>query len=226
MEYPYSNPLFINDSVFVAYGGETGTSTQAQRNASYLIAEKQMTAHLGTFLLPTQVTGTYYYPANHTPLVLDYGYVRSIDDITIHTVDFNNSCKVTDYDGSSVIRNAKNGYIDIAYALSVCSCGVHILPPYNVTVVYTAGLYSGTAQQADMLLALTIAAQINLNEIDWHTQSNEGAHDIGVQAFSNNGYSETRVKLGANAFGNSAAATKIGNLVKHLRSKPVLAFHR
>jgi len=77
-----------------------------------------------------------------------------------------------------------------------------------------------------MLMALTIAAQINLNEMDV-SLSNEGTADIGIESFSNQQYTEKRVKsgLGSTAFGNSPMANRAARLVRKYRSKPSIGFH-
>lgn len=222
-EYPFSTPQIMSDTVFIAYGGETGTSTSAQRQAAYFIAEKQMTEHIDTLLLPTTVTGTWFHPTNSGPLVTDYGYVTDIYSVSVNTTDLVD-CTLTANSACAIIRNDKYGYLDLVYILSQCNCSL-VGIPYSVSVVYQAGMPTGTSMRPDMLLALTMAAQINLNEIDNHTLHNEGAFDVGVQQFNSQGYSEQRVKLGHNAFGSSAAAQKIANLVKSYICRPALRFH-
>lgn len=144
MEYPYNAPIILTDNIFVAYGGETGTTNATQRAASYWLAEKQMTQYLSAFLLPTVYTGTYYYDANHAPVRLDFGYILQIYDVTFQAVNFWANCAVIDYVGSDAVRNAKYGLIDVAYAATRCPCMTGWLPPYRVRVSYLSGLTSGT----------------------------------------------------------------------------------
>lgn len=223
-EYPFSTAQILSDTVFINYGGETGTSTVGQRNAAYFIAEKQMSEHIGTLLIPTTVTGTWFAPTNMHPLVTDYGHVSDIKSVFVNSTTLID-CTLTPNDACALIRSDGYGYLDIIYILSMCNCSNLLGVPYSVSVAYTAGLQTGTSMNPDMLLALTMAAQINLNEMDSHTLHNEGAYDIGVQQFSSQGYSEQRVKLGHNAFGSSAAAQKIANLVKGYVKRPALRFH-
>lgn len=223
-EYPFATAQLLTDTHFLAYGGETGTSTPAQRNAAYFIAERQMTEHIGTLLLPTVVTGSWYMPSHNHPLVTDYGYVTRIDSVFVNTVSSFDTCELVANDACALIRNDRYGYLDVGYVLSACACGLYGVP-YSVRVTYQAGLPTGTSLRPDMLLALTMAAQINLNEIDNHTLHNEGAFDIGVQRFSSQGYMEERTRLGHNAFGSSAAAQKIANLVKSYRCRRATRFH-
>lgn len=221
LDYPYGTAQLLSDIIFVDYGGETGTSVQAQRNAAYFIAEKQMTEHISTFLIPTIVTGTYFSPSHFNPLVTDYAHVNRILHVSVNSASC--GCTLTNTEVCALIRNDTYGYLDVSATLSACGCSPQF--PYTIQVAYEAGLSTGTSLQPDMLLALTMAAQINLNEIDNHTLHNEGAFDIGVQQFSSQGYSEQRVKLGHNAFGSSAVAQKIANLTKGFVRRPGLRFH-
>lgn len=225
MEYPYFSPLVMTDDIFLLYGGKIGSSTTEQRQAAYLLAEEQMTEHLGAFLAQTVVTGTYMWNGGN-PFELDYGYVKRILRVTVSDVNWYNSCQVDTATGCAMIRDWKAGYVDLNYTLSCGTCGSVVgYPPYNVQVVYESGLASGTVTQPAMLAALTIASQINLNEWDV-SLSNEGVGDIGVQKFSNQAYSEERVKLGRNAFGSSALSQRAAKLVKKYRSRSGLSFHR
>jgi len=221
-DYPYDAPILLDDFWFLSLGGETGTSSALQRAAAYMIAEKQMTEHLDTFLVPTIITGTYYQPTHFNPVVTGYGHVNRLIHVSVNTATILD-CSLAANDACAIIRNDTYGYVDVSCILSLCGCSYRT--PYNIQIVYEAGLPSGTSLQPDLLLGLVIAAQINLNEMDSHTLHNEGAYDIGVQQFSSQGYSEQRVKLGRNAFGQSAAAQKIANLVKGYVHRPGLRFH-
>jgi hypothetical protein len=220
MEYPYQSSFILDDKTFVSYGGSTGSSTSFQRQAAYLIAERQMTSHIGAFLKPTIITGSHYWEGNNDPLALDMGYLRSIKGVSIVGGDgllyLYSASDLTKY---VFVRNVKNSYIDLL--CTPYGWGCH---PVNIEVSYESGLYTGTSMQPDVLWALTMAAQIFLNEVDVYL-SNEGVADIGVQEFSNQFYHEIRTKLGHNEFGNSAIANKIASMVKHLRSHSALRFH-
>ncbi len=227
MEYPYNSAFIINDTVFVAYGGQTGTSTPAQRAAAYLIAERQMTQHIGAFLKPTIVTGTYLC-ATSNPVQLTYGYVRSIISVVIHSAEDAGDEYV--YTASDIatyvfVRNWECGYLDIILTPVGWIC-CNPITPYTVEIAWESGLLTGTSVQPDMLLALTCASQIILNEVVGDgTLMNEGIGDIGIQEFSNQFYHEIRAKLGHSEFGGSAKANFISKLIKHLRPKNSLRFH-
>jgi hypothetical protein len=225
MEYPYFSAFILNDATFLAYGGQTGTSTLAQRNASYYVAERQMTEHIGTFLKPTTVTGTYYWPPAD-PLELEYGYVRSITGLIVHSMNDDQyvytASQIEEY---VLLRNWQAGYVDV---LLTPVGWVHDYPlyPYQIEITTSCGLLTGTSTAPDMLLALTMVAQINLNEVvSDFTLVNEGVGDIGVQEFSNQFYHEIRTKLGRSIFGTSAKANKAADLTRHFRAKSALRFH-
>ena len=216
MQYPYNSAQILTDEVFLVYGGQTGTSTSAQRQVAYLLAEEQLTEHLSSFLLPTVITGSAR--QEHSKIyTLEFGHVQNIYLASITTITNTNPYTTKVYTGSAVISESQYGYINI-YA-PACY-GIF----QNATVVYESGLATGTYTNPAVLSALSIAAQINLNEMDV-SLSNESTSDIGVQQFSNQSYSEMRTKMGKNAFGNSAMSQRAARLVKKYRSKPAIGFN-
>lgn len=219
--YPYTSPIILNDQIFVSNGGQTGTFTVAQRQAAYLIAEQQATNHVGTFLLPTIVTGTFPYQAR---IITDYGYVHQVYAVNILSRNPYNSTCVLDSTSACVnIWSDTYAYLDMGCISYACDCHTHL--PYQVQIAYRAGLSTGTANQPAFLLALTMAAQISLNEMAYPSQ-NEGTGDIGIEEFSSLGYREKRVKMVRNAFGSSAKANKIGQLINSTvkRALPTVMF--
>lgn len=225
MEYPYNAAFILDDVGFLAYGGIVGSSTANQRKAAYYVAEREMTEHIGTFLKPTIVTGTYFwYTAD--PLELEYGYVRSVNGVILKDAEnIIYTYTPSDIGKYVLLRNWKAGYIDIILTPAGWTCCNPIFP-YTLEVSWNCGLLTGSSLAPDMLMALTMVAQINLNEIvSDGTLINEGIGDIGVQEFSNQFYHEIRTKLGHSVFGNSAKANKAADLTKHFRAKNALRFH-
>ena len=222
--YPYTSPIILDDDIFVQYGGQTGTTTSAQRQAAYLVAEKQATVDVGTFLLPTIVTGTYSYSSDRF-ISTDYGYVHRILSAKLIYIDNEMNCELGEETGCAFIFDDTFGYLDFSCITSHCYCGTTSPYPYQFQIVYEAGLPTGTASQPDFLLGLVIASQITLNEMIYPT-ANEGAGDVGIEAFSVSGYSEKRTKLKRTAYGNSARANKaaqlIGNSVRRARKALVI----
>ena len=208
--YPYSSAIIMDDDIFVLYGGQTGISVSAQRDAAYLIAEERMSAHISTLLKPTTITGSYAYSPS---LLLDYAYVNSVS--LIQFVDTKEDVYYTISGTANIhasLRDKELGVIDLFTLARSCGCGVSY--PYQVNIVCEAGLPTGTSMRSSVLLVLTTMSQVILNEISGF--GNESTGDIGVQSFSNQEYSESRVKLGRTAFGSSAKAQFIKNLVKDL----------
>lgn len=208
--YPYNSPIILNDSIFTQFGGQTGSFSPQARQASYLIAEQQATTFLNTFLLPTVVTGTW---GISNRIVTDYGYVSQVYAVNILSKDYlSQQCILKSDSGCVFIWDDTFGYLDVGCLFNYCKCSSY-LAPYQVQVSYQAGLPTGVANQPAVLLALTMAATINLNEMIFPSQ-NEGVGDIGIEQFSSLDYSEKRKSLRNTAFGNSAKANKIAQLLE------------
>jgi len=207
--YPFTSPILLTDAVFIAYGGHTGTSTPAQRQAAYFIAEKTASYDIETLLIPQTVTGTFMVS---TPrIVLDWAYLNSAsqvkliasDDTVISTLTSIPSAEVAIWDYERSILDIRNAILSLGYY------------PYSAEVVYNAGLPTGTSMMPDMYLALTTYADIILNEISGY--GNEAPGDIGVQRFTNQGYAEERVALLRTSFGTSPRANFARHLLNQLR---------
>lgn len=205
--YPHNTALILTDDIFVENGGQTGSFTATQRQNAYRIAEKQASNYIGTFLLPTIVTGTWGYAPR---IVTDWGYVNQIYAVNFLSVNNHQTCVLQSDSGCAFVWEDTYGYLDVSCLINYCNCA-GLLIPYQVQVSYQAGLPTGIASQPDIHLALTMAAQINLNEMIFPSQ-NETTGDVGVASFSSLDYSEKRTSLKRTAFGNSAKAQKIANL--------------
>lgn len=207
--YPYNSPIILNDSIFTQYGGQTGSFTSQQRSAAYLIAEKQATNFYNTFLLPTIVTGSWGYAPR---IVTDYGYVNQVYSVTIQSKkNYSQTCAIQSDSGCVFIWDDTFGYLDVGCLFSYCNCRSYV-DPWQIQVAYQAGLPTGVATQPDILLALTMAATISLNEMIFPSQ-NESTGDIGVESYSSLDYSEKRKALKNTVFGSSAKSQKIASLL-------------
>lgn len=223
-QYLYNTPQVLTDEIFLLYGGMTGTSTQAQRNAAYTIAEEQMVEYIQSYLTPTVVTGTFFWRGSK-PLELDYGWLISVNRVSINSVNWANGCEMDTATGCYAIRNAQYGYIDVSYLVNCGGCnGLVGYPPYNIQVAYETGLATGTYASHSMLQALTLAAQINLNEIDV-SLSNETTADAGIEFFINQRYHEKRTKTYNTVFGNSPMASRVARLARKFRARPGTAIY-
>jgi len=214
--YPYDYPLILTDSIFTTYGGNTGSSVSAQRQAAYVIAEEFVSDDIGSFLLPTIITGTFLY-IPHRMLILDNSYISRViltrfisEDETIYsTVSGTANLYVH-------LSDDVRGVVQVDPYTAYCGCGHRDGLPYKVQIVYETGLPTGVAStNPKMLLALTASAEIALNEIIGY--GNESVGDIGVQEFRNQQYSEKRVGLIRTVFGTSARAQFIHKLLTKFR---------
>jgi hypothetical protein len=209
--YPHKIPLILTDGIFTEMGGQTGSYTVSQRQLAYRIAEQQATTYINTFLLPTIITGTF---GASQRIVTDYGYVSRVLAVNILSRDSWTNCTLQSNNGCVFIWEDTFGYLDVSCVMNYCGCAGAIYPS-QIQVVYEAGLPTGVANQPAMLLALTMAATISLNEMIFPS-ANESTGDIGIKEFTSmgySGYSEKRVGMQQNAFGSSAKAVKIGQLI-------------
>lgn len=205
--YPYSSPIILTDAIFILYGGHTGTSVAAQRQAAYLIAEREASEDLNTFLLPTIVSGTFVNPA--WEIILEHGYINSIIETRFIDKEEKTYFTVTGIDNVYIgLQDDVRGIVGLSY-------WAYDPILYKIQFVYNAGLPSGTSFMPDVLLGLTTYADIILNEILGY--GNEAPGDVGVQDFRNMGYSESRIALIRTAFGTSARAQFVHKLFTKLR---------
>lgn len=210
--FPYSSPQILTDSIYISYGGHTGTSTIAQRSACYLLAEMAATNDLGTFLVSTRVTGTFMCAPEIT---LDFGHVNKVVQTKFISFDETVEETITGTGNDDVaLRDAAYGLVDInTYHCGICTSSYSY--PYHLQIVYDVGLSSGTSYLPNILLALTTVADIMLNEIIGY--GNEAPGDVGVASFSNQQYSEVRKELLNTAYGNSARANFAHKLLSGFR---------
>lgn len=194
--YPFQAPIILNDVVFSQNGGlGTGTFPFYALQASYLVAETLVTNYIGTPLLPVTVTGTYPF-MHQTRIATDYGYVQQLLNVNVLTKTPSlNTCDLTSNDGCGYIYQDTYGYVDFKKVTSVCSWGwwwsgfpyspyVVDYAPYQIQIAYIAGLPTGTASHPNILRALTILAQVDLNEtFPGVVGVNESVGGVGIQEF-------------------------------------------
>jgi hypothetical protein len=211
--YPFSTPIILTDEIFASYGGNTGTSALAMRQAAFTIAEELLTDDIGTFLLPVRVTGSYSFQPGQPPITLDHGYVNAVHLIRLYDTQERNYYTISGTANLyASLRNAEYGILDIHYLLTNCQgCAYSTYSPYKFEVVYTAGLPTGTANHPNFELVLTMMSTIVINEMLGY--GNETSGNVGVQEFSNQNYREVRTKLKNTVYGNSATAQFIHKLV-------------
>lgn len=214
--YPHTSPLILTEAMYAEYGGVSGSATQAQLNNAFLIAEQKMTRYIGSFLLPTIITGTY--PYNYSQFIAtDYGYVHRVLSANVLSLNNLQTCTLQTDSGCVFIFDDTFGYLNFSCVNSICGCNTW-KQPYQFQVAYEAGLPTGTANQAPFEHALVIIAELALNEM-LYPRMNEGAGDIGIEAWSGLDYSETRKKNPRTALGESPRANYAASLVKQYKVK-------
>lgn len=213
MIYAFNTPIILTDDIFQAYGGVLADTLPEMRQAAYQIAEQFASEDLETYLLPTTVTGTYAYAPR---LVLDHAMVNRVDLIRFYDIEERLYWTVTGTANvyASLRDSGEYGIVDLHQVVSNCGCGGYAMP-YKIEVVYNTGYSSGSSYQPTTLMALTMAARIVLNELQGF--GNESSGDIGVQRFSNQDYSETRVGLIRTVYGSSAQAQLIHKMLSGKR---------
>lgn len=210
MNYPYNTPIILTDDIFQAYGGLLADTLPEMRQAAYQIAEQFVSEDLETYLLPTDVTGTYAY----TPkLILDHAMVNRVHLIRFYDAEERLYWTVTGTANvyASLRGDGSYGILDLHQVIASCNCYAGYALPEKVAVVYNTGYGSGSSYQPGTLMALTLAAKIVLNELMGF--GNEAPADIGVQRYSNQDYSETRVGLIRTVYGTSAQAQLIHKML-------------
>lgn len=214
--YPFNAPIILTDAIFLANGGKTGSSSAANRQVAYFLAEVAVSTYLDTLLTPTIVTGTY---APTSQIKLDHTYVWSIRGVTLWSIDRISSCTLSSSASCAYLINGQYGMVFVSYRGS-CGCSANMQTPFQVEIAYQAGLPSGTAYTPTVLASLVIVAQSELNEMAF-ASLNEAPGDIGVESWSNQEYSEKRVSLIKTALGSSAVANRARRLLMSLRKTRV-----
>jgi hypothetical protein len=214
--YPYSTPIIMTDDIFDAHGGDLNGSKPALRQIAFTIAEEAVTDDVGTFLLPTTITGTYSFNLTY-PIITDYSYVHSVNVVRFLDTRQEVYYSVTGTNNVYVsIRDDTYGIVDIHNLFLNCHCVSRMNPyPYQIQMSYTAGLPTGTASSPKFLLALSTFSDMVLNQIEGYGNEADGL--VGVSEFKNQDYSEKRHNLKRTIFGSSARAQFVSNLFTRYR---------
>lgn len=227
----------LNDNIFAQYGGDVDSSTQMQRNAAYCIAEGQAIVEVGTFLVPTRVTGTFQWPIQTSYPVFDMRFqlphqrVTAVHNLTtVHDAGCDCAEDAVELTGCAWILDGDNGVIDlrecgntVKAGCSGCSCGSGGSGPLQFRAVYTAGIPAGkVAASPQALMGLVVAADLALEQIVDPQGAEGGPGDPMVESFSDTGYSEKRGKLRMTAFGGSVRANYAANMLEALKFRGAL----
>lgn len=225
-------PSILTDSIFVAYGGQTGTTTAAQRQAAYGIGEGQAIEDIGTFLTPTTVTGTYSWPPLGQPLQVQHTHVSAVlGVVAVHDAGCNCADNAIEISGCAWLLDADGGLVSLRECGDTvrancwgCGCGHGGSGPLQVRIVYRAGLPVAAASDPRLLKGLVMAAQLALEQMTDPTAAEGGAGDPGIKSFSSLSYSETRAdgSYKETAFGTSARANYAAKMLSPFKFKRAL----
>jgi len=221
--YPYSTPQILTEAVYATYNGWSGSASPEQLEAAFVMSEENATAELGSYLLPTTTTGTATLPILDQVLVLPYGHVSSVAAVRVVAHQYG-QCEDVFTAGVSCayILDEYAGIISLRGLGSICPCAYQGPPPYRVELVFTSGLPAGKAVSTPNILhALTIAAQLALEQIIDPAAAEGGPGDPGVQAWRSLGYQEQRTPLRDTAFGSSPRANYAARLLGRYKVRRV-----
>lgn len=202
----------LNDSIFIEFGGLTGTTTANMRHIAYAIAEERIGLYIGTFLEPTIVTGIFFYPWPDNRLIL-----KQSDLISIHRTDglINNNDDYS-YESDEIYSHIVS-HENSVIVVGAPSVGIFAgCTPDSVQLVYEAGLPPGTVTgSASYTLALVTLAQQFLDII-----ANPGSNTMfnqNIVSWSSMTHSETYSEPAKTFFGDTPVAAFVMSLLEGLR---------
>lgn len=224
-----TSPAILTDDLFAQYGGQTGTSTAAQRTAAYAIAESQAAEQIGTFVSPTTVTGTYSWPPLGQPLQLPYTYLNSVTSVTaIHDAGCDCADDSIELTGCAWLLDDAGGTISLREcgdtlrtSCSGCNYGSarYGTGPLQARIVFNAGLPSNAASDPRLLMGLVTVADMALEQIIDPSGAKGGPGNPGIKSFRSLSYSETRSdgSQQMTAFGDSARANYAAQMFSNFK---------
>lgn len=227
---PKISGCILDDSLFILYGGQTGTSTPQTRAIAYGLAEGIVEQYLNTYLCPeTVVTGSFYFPqwVGDSRISLDVTYLQRINQV-IHMSLQGCDCSLLSRSGCAHIIERFTGIIDVRDCAQYCwNCCGNYLGTYLVQVVYAAGL---DAYMTHDLMLLTALVTLANNELARLTNSAAGcvtfAEDSNITSWSSLDYSESRTLPNVtNIFGSSPMAQYLARMLKKFKRRSALKLH-
>jgi hypothetical protein len=219
----------MTNAIFEEFGGQTGTTTQAQRNNAYQIAEQFAIEEISTFLVPTTISGTFAWPQHDQRLNLPHTHVRSVGSLTaIHEAGCDCADDQVELSGCAWVIDYRAGIVDLRQCGNqsgqpsiACGCSYRTNgEPLLYQIVYEAGIEAGrVAANSSALMGLTVAAELALEQIIDPHASEGGPGDPSLTSFSDTGYSASRQFLLMTAFGGSPRANYAARMLAPLKFK-------
>jgi len=233
VDFIATGTYILSDTLYSELNGGVGNSTSSQRNVAYLIAEEQVMRFIGTFLVPTVVTGTFPWPSTDR-FQIPVKYVSNVYSVfAVH--ESGCECGTIEYNGCAFILDGPNGVIsirncgNIASGCAGCGCasanggGGGGLRQFRIA--FEAGhpqlQFAGSAK-----MALVKAAEAALNQIIDPSKALGGPGDPGLTSYSDSGYSQSMTGLKDTPFGGSPEANYVARLLKPFRHFGVKKFGR
>jgi len=232
LPYLVTGTTVLTDDIFTAYGGDTDSSTAAQRNAAYQIAEQFAIQEIKTFLVPTTISGTFAWPQHDQRFNLPHIHVRSVSSLTaIHEAGCDCADDQVELSGCAWIIDHRAGIVDlrqcgeqVGQPSIACGCSYRANgDPLLYQIVYEAGIEAGrVAANASALMGLTVAAELALEQIVDPHNAEGGPGDPSLTSFSDTGYSASKQFLLMTAFGGSPRANYAARMLSPLKFKRAL----
>lgn len=233
LPYLVTGTAVLTDSVYAGFGGDLDSSTSTQRNNAYQIAEQFAIEEIGTFLVPTTISGTFAWPQYDQRFNLPHTHVRTVSSLTaIHEAGCDCADDQVELSGCAWIVDHRAGIVDlrqcgdnVAGQPSIaCGCTYRAHgEPLLYQIVYEAGIEAGrVAANASAKQGLTIAAELALEQITDPEAAEGGPGDPSLTNFSDTGYSASRQFLVMTAFGGSPRANYAARMLAPLKFKRAL----
>lgn len=232
LPYLVTGTSVLTEQIFVDYGGQTGTATNAQVNAALQMGEQFAIQEIRTFLVPTSISGTFAWPMDDR-LLLPHTHIRSVSSVTaIHEAGCDCADNQVEISGCAWILDYQAGIISLRECGSnvrtpAISCNCSYPSSYGgrllYQIVYEAGIQDGlVAANSSVLMGLVTAADLALEQIIDSSGAEGGPGDPSVSSFSDTGYSETRQFLRMTSFGGSPRANYAARMLQPIKYKRAL----
>lgn len=217
-------PQILTEQIYARYNGWSGSATSEQLQDAFTAGETDMQTYLGTYLVPTTLTGTFQFPYTDNRLLLPVSEVTWVGTPTVLLTNVFNGQLVSVTDQAAAFINADgSGVINMQILLQFLwtRCAFDGMP-YQVQLPYTAGYPAGyLASQPAFLMGLVKAAELNLQQILDPGRAEGGLGNAGIIAWSSLKYSERRTdkSVRGSVFGNSVTANWIARKVEPFRKR-------